>query len=174
MVWSLTPYRQITPETVRSGVARVARTSSRTRNSKHIWTMLIRIPFFTAWSWVSQFILFMIYSSDWRTATTEKSEALWKPSVLTHFVLKKAPKYSAIFRVCPEAGLEINNAEIRLSVFYNRMLNNRVAQGLLTKEDMMKRLLVHIPRLADMPRKLPLVLKGVTEFEQACLLMDGE
>jgi hypothetical protein len=54
------------------------------------------------------------------------------------------------------------------------MLQNRVAQGLLTKEVAAQRFRVNCPRLADMPRKLPDVLEGATEFEQACLLLDGE
>jgi hypothetical protein len=107
-------------------------------------------------------------------ALTEKKEALWRPSFLTHFVVTRAPKYATIFRVCPEPGLEINDPEIRLSAFYHRMLDNRVAQGLMTKEDAKKRLLINCRKLADMPRKLPVVLNGGTEFQQACLLLDGE
>ena len=93
---------------------------------------------------------------------------------MTHFVITKDPKYTEIFRVCPEAGLEINDREFRLAVFYNRMINNRVAQGLLTKEEAQERLIVNCRRLADLPYKLPEVLHGVSEFEQACLLLDGE
>jgi hypothetical protein len=105
---------------------------------------------------------------------TEKNEALWRPSFLTHVVITRAPKYAGVFRVCPEAELEINDPEIRLSIFYNRMINNRVAQGLLTKEEAMERLIINCRKLADLPRKLPRVLPGATEFEQACLLLDGE
>ena len=65
----------------------------------------------------------------------EKNEALWRPSFLTHFVIERAAKYAGVFQVCPEADLEINDLEIRLSVFYNCMINNQVAQGLLTKEE---------------------------------------
>jgi len=54
------------------------------------------------------------------------------------------------------------------------MINNRVAQGLLTKEEAQERLIVNCRRLADLPYKLPEVLHGVSEFEQACLLLDGE
>ena len=104
----------------------------------------------------------------------EKNEALWRPSFLTHFVIERAAKYTGVFWVCPEADLEINDLEIRLSVFYNRMINNRVAQGLLTKEEAVERLAINCRRLADMPTKLPIVLAGATEFEQACLLLDGE
>jgi hypothetical protein len=104
----------------------------------------------------------------------EKAEALWRPSFLTHFVVEKAPKYAAIFRVCPEVGLEVCDAEFRMASFYNRMITNRVAQSLMTQEQATERLLVNCRRLADMPRKLPVVLKGASEFEQACLLLDGE
>lgn len=104
----------------------------------------------------------------------EKFEALWRPSFLTHFVIEKAPKYADIFRVCPEVGLVVCDAEMRMSAFYNRMINNRVAQSLLTQEQATERLRVNCRRLADMPRKLPTVLKSATEFEQACLLLDGE
>jgi hypothetical protein len=54
------------------------------------------------------------------------------------------------------------------------MINNRVSQGLLTAEEATQRFTVNAVRLADLPRKLPEVLEGVTEFEQACLLLDGE
>lgn len=104
----------------------------------------------------------------------EKSEALWRPSFLTHVVIEKAPKYAGIFRVCPEVGLEVCDAEIRMSAFYHRMISNRLAQRLMTQEQVTERLLVNCRRLADMPHKLPVVLKGATEFEQACLLLDGE
>lgn len=107
-------------------------------------------------------------------ASTEKREAVWRPSFLTHFITSRAPKYAGILRVCPEPHLDINDPEIRLSVFYNRMLQNRVAQGLLTKQEAKERYDTKCRTLADMPRKLPEVLKGATEFEQACLLLDGE
>ena len=103
-----------------------------------------------------------------------EKEALWRPSLVTHAVITKAPEYAMIFRVCPEAGLDISDPEIRLCTFYKRMIDNQVAQGLMTKEDGMKRILINCSKLSDMPRKLPIVLKGRTEFEQACLLSDGE
>jgi hypothetical protein len=106
-------------------------------------------------------------------AATEKHEALWKPSFLTHFIITKAPKYADVIRVCPEFCLDINDPETRILVFYNRMLQNRVAQGLLTKQESEERHNNQCRKLADMPRKLPEVLKGATEFEQACLLLDG-
>jgi len=86
----------------------------------------------------------------------------------------KAPKYAGVFRACPEAGLEISDPETRLSIFYNRMIRNRIAQGLLTEEEARDRLSVNCRRLADMPRKPPRVIDGFTEFEQVCLLLDGE
>ena len=104
----------------------------------------------------------------------EKCEALWRPSFLTQFVIDRAPKYEAIFRVCPEVGLDVCESEIRMAAFYHRMIDNRVAQGLMTKEEATKRFLVNCRRLADMPRNLPVILKGATEYEQACLLLDGE
>jgi hypothetical protein len=54
------------------------------------------------------------------------------------------------------------------------MLQNRVSQGLLTEEESEARHHIQCRRLADMPRKLPEILPGATEFEQACLLLDGE
>ena len=59
-------------------------------------------------------------------------------------------------------------------VFYTRMLQNRVSQGLLTEEESEARHYIQCRRLADMPQKLPEILPGATEFEQACLLLDGE
>ena len=109
-----------------------------------------------------------------RPGATEKNDAIWKPSFLTRFLLTKAPKYMDIFRVCPESTLEVNDEVLRLSIFYNRMIENRVRQGLLTTEQAKERLRVNCRRLVDMPRDLPEVLAGANEFEQACLLLDGE
>jgi hypothetical protein len=118
--------------------------------------------------------LILIMSLLMQQGRKEKIEALWRPSVLTHFVIEKAPKYAGVFRVCPEVGLVVCDAELRMSTFYHRMVNNRLAQSLMTQEQATKRLRDNLRRLVDMPRKFPIVLNGVSEFEQACLLMDGE
>lgn len=93
---------------------------------------------------------------------------------MTQTILDNDPKYLNILRVSPESSLKINNPETRMLVFYNRMLQNRVAQGLLTEEERQERHFIQCRKLADLPRKLPTILPGATEYEQACLLLDGE
>jgi hypothetical protein len=54
------------------------------------------------------------------------------------------------------------------------MIQNRISQGLMTEEEAKERRNLNCRKLVDMPPELPEVLKGATEFEQACLLLDGE
>ena len=115
-------------------------------------------------------LIYLIYGQ----ARGEKRDALWKPSFLSHFIISKEPKYTHIIRVCPEISHIFNDSEMRMLVFYRRMLRNHVSQGLITEEESKARHLIQCRRLADMPRKLPEIIPGLTEFEQACLLLDGE
>jgi hypothetical protein len=48
-------------------------------------------------------------------------------------------------RVCPESLLEINDPEIRMVIFYSRMLQNRVSQNLMTEEESKERYRMHSP-----------------------------
>jgi hypothetical protein len=43
----------------------------------------------------------------------------------------------------------------------------------MTQEAATQRLLCNAQKLGDLPRKPPVILRGATEFEQACLLLDG-